>query len=92
MPLVAYQVVNVNSTCRCIHPRNRKYVVSKVNSNAVSNVNVKLTFTLRLAKQERLIPPGHLASPLVCKDRECPLWCYIVGATVTVHQFFVFYI
>ena len=29
--------------------------------------------------------PGHLCFPGV---RECPAWCYIVGATVTVHQFF----
>ena len=43
---------------------------------------------VRLAKQETLTPPGHLVSPLVAGVRECPPWCSIVGATVTVHQFF----
>ena len=45
---------------------------------------------VRLAKQETLTPPGHLVSPLVwfAGVRECPPWCYIVDATVTVHQFF----
>ena len=43
---------------------------------------------VRLAKQETLTPPGHLVSPLVYRVRECPPWCSIVGATVTVHQFF----
>ena len=32
-----------------------------------------------------LTPPGHLWFAWV---RECPPWCSIVGATVTVHQFF----
>ena len=42
----------------------------------------------RLAMQETLNPPGHLISPLVAGVRDCPPWCSIVGATVTVHQFF----
>ena len=33
-------------------------------------------------------PPGHLVSSLVCRVRESPPWCSIVGAKVTVHQFF----
>ena len=43
---------------------------------------------MRLAKQETLTPPGHLVSPLLAGVLECPPWCSIVGATVTVHQFF----
>ena len=45
------------------------------------------SWRVRLAKQETLTPPGHLVSPLVYGVRECPPWCSIVGATVTVHQF-----
>ena len=46
-----------------------------------------------LAKQETLTPPGHLVSPLVCRSPWMSTvvlywWCSIVGATVTVHQFF----
>ena len=44
---------------------------------------------VRLAKQGTLTPPGHLVSPLFCRVRECPPWCSIVGATVTVHQAFM---
>ena len=50
------------------------------------------SWRVRLAEQETLTPSGHLVSPLVCKVRECPPWCSIVGATVTLHQFFLFYI
>ena len=46
------------------------------------------SWRVRLAKQETLTPPVHLVSPLFAGVRECPLWCSIVGATVTVHQFF----
>ena len=46
------------------------------------------SWRVRLAKRETLTPPGHLVSPLVCRVRECPPWCSIVDATVTVHQFF----
>ena len=46
------------------------------------------SWRVRLAKQETLTPPRHLVSPLVCRVRECPPWCSIVGDTVTVHQFF----
>ena len=46
------------------------------------------SWRVRLAKQETLTPPGHLVSPLFAGVRECPPWCSIVGATVTVHQFF----
>ena len=41
-----------------------------------------------LAMQETLTLPGYLVSPLVCRVLECLPWCSIVGATVTVHQFF----
>ena len=50
------------------------------------------SWRVRLAKQETLTPPGHLVSPLVCRVRECPPWCSIVCATVTVHQFFCIFI
>ena len=46
------------------------------------------SWRVRLAKQGTLTPPGHLVSPLVCMVHECTPWCSIVGATVTVHQFF----
>ena len=46
------------------------------------------SWRMRLAKQETPTPPGHLVSPLVCRVHECPPWCFIAGATVTVHQFF----
>ena len=46
------------------------------------------SWRMRLAKQETLTTPGHLVTPLVCRVCECPPWCSIVGATVTVHQFF----
>ena len=46
------------------------------------------SWRVRLAKQDKLTPPGQLVSPLVSGVRECPPWCSIVGATVTVHQFF----
>ena len=46
------------------------------------------SWRVQLAKQEMLTPPGHRVSPLVYRVRECPPWCSIVGATVTVHQFF----
>ena len=46
------------------------------------------SWRVRLAKQETLTPPGHLVSSLVCRVHECPPWDFIVGATVTVHQFF----
>ena len=46
------------------------------------------SWRVRLAKQETLTPPGHLVSFLVSGVRERPPWCSIVGATVTVHQFF----
>ena len=42
---------------------------------------------VRLAKQETLTPPGHLLS-WFAGVREFPSWCSIIGATVTVHQFF----
>ena len=32
--------------------------------------------------------PGTWSHPLFAGVRECPPWCSIVGATVTVHQFF----
>ena len=34
------------------HPPNRKYIVSNVKSNAVSNVNVKLTFKVVMVDLE----------------------------------------
>ena len=46
------------------------------------------SWRVRLAKQETLTPPWHRVSPLVYRGLECPPWCSIVGATVTVHQFF----
>ena len=49
------------------------------------------SWRVRLAKQETLTPPGDLVSPLVCRVRECPPWCSIVGATVTCISSFVFY-
>ena len=45
------------------------------------------SWRVRLAKQETLTHPGHLVPTLMCRVRECPLWCCIVSATVTVHQF-----
>ena len=47
------------------------------------------SWRVRLAKQETLTPPRHqLVLPLLCRVRECTPWCSIVGATVTVYQFF----
>ena len=46
------------------------------------------SWRVRLAKQETLTPPWHLVSPLVCRGPWMSPWCSIVGATVTVHQFF----
>ena len=41
------------------------------------------SWRVRLTKQEKLTPPGHLVSPRVYRGP----WCFIVGTTVTVHQF-----
>ena len=41
-----------------------------------------------LAKQETLTHSGTWYQLLFPGDREFPPWCFIVGATVTVHQFF----
>ena len=46
------------------------------------------SWRVRLAKQETMTPPGHLVHLRAAGVRECPPWCSIVGATVTVHQFF----
>ena len=46
------------------------------------------SWRVRLAKQEMLTPPGTWSHLWFAGVRECPPWCSIVGATVTVHQFF----
>ena len=43
---------------------------------------------VRLAKQETLTPPGTWSHLWFAGVRECPPWCSVIGATVTVHQFF----
>ena len=46
------------------------------------------SWRVRLAKQETLIPPGTWSHLSFAEVRECPPCCSIVGATVTMHQFF----
>ena len=48
------------------------------------------SWRVRLAKQETLTPPGHLVSRLVCRGPWISTVVLIVGATMTMHQSFVF--
>ena len=45
------------------------------------------SWRVRLAMQEMLTPPGTWSHLWFAGVRECPPWCSIVGATVTMHQF-----
>ena len=47
-----------------------------------------INWRVRLAKQETLTPPGTWSHLWFAGVHECPPWCSIVGATVTVHHFF----
>ena len=60
------------------------YRYHKLQKHYESSSGHTLTCCLNLVKY----PFRHLVPPLVCRVRECPPWCSIVGATVTVHQFF----
>ena len=46
------------------------------------------SWRVRLAKQETPTPPGTWSRLSFAEVRECRPWCSIVGARVTVHQFF----
>ena len=64
------------------------YIVS-VHIQCQASIYTLSSWRVRLAKQETLIPPGHLVSPLVCRGP----WMStvvrsIVGASVTMQQFF----